>query len=87
MDRCAGTDPEVCIVNCTDRYQFLKKGREIASAAEVREYMMDDDDDDVCNISTAPDQEPAETVPDHLKMAFEDSKKRISSEQQVRLAT
>ena len=74
-------DPVVCIVNCTDRYQFLKMGREIASAAEVREYMMDDDNDDyaanVCNVST---------VPDHLKMAFEDSKKRISSEQQVRLA-
>ena len=74
MDRCAGTDPVVCIVNFTDRYRFLKKGREIASAAEVREYMMDDDDTDyaanVCNVSTAPDQERAETVPDHLKMIF-----------------
>ena len=87
---CADTDPVVCIVNCTDRYRLLKKGREIATATEVEKYMMDDDNDDnvanVCDVSTAPDKEQAEIVPDHLKMAFEGSKEHISSEQQVRLA-
>ena len=35
--RSAGTDPVVCIVNCSDRYRLLRKGKKTAIAFLVEE--------------------------------------------------
>lgn len=58
--RTAGTDPVVCIVNCSDRYRLLRKGKEIAKVSPVGEYLAEDvtDDDgaeaEVCEVREVP---------------------------------
>ncbi|MCG8044188.1 MAG: aspartyl protease family protein, partial [Candidatus Thiodiazotropha endolucinida] len=91
--RSAGTDPVVCIVNCSDRYKLLRKGKEIASASPVEEYLPEEEfeeeaDAEVCEVSQASVQKEtdATSVPDHLKETFSESTQHLSTDQQTRLA-
>ena len=52
--RSAGTDPVVRIVNCTDRYKLLRKGKEVATASTVAEFLPEEEEcttSDVCQVS------------------------------------
>ena len=93
--RSAGTDPVVCIVNCSDRYRLLRKGKEVATASPVQEFLPEEEEDDViaaeadiCEVSKTEDELGTEeiTVPQHLSDTFNKSTEHLSSEEQVQLA-
>ena len=90
--RSAGTDPVVCILNCSDRYKLLTKGKEVASATPVHEYLSEGEDDiadaNIYEVSKAEESvETADrTVPQHLSEAFNNSTEHLSQHEQVRLA-
>ena len=90
--RSAGTDPVVCILNCSDRYKLLAKGKEVGYASPVHEYLSEGEevyaDADICEVSTAEARvETAKpTVPEHLLEAFNESTENLSPVEQVRLA-
>ena len=61
--RTAGTDPVVCIVNCSNRYRLLRKGKEVATDSPVQEFLPEEEEDDViaaeadiCEVSKAEDE-------------------------------
>ena len=72
--RSAGTEPVVCILNCSDRYRLLRKGKDIATASPVEDYLQEDQGReeghsvveptvDVCEVSK-PAEEGNKEVPD-----------------------
>ena len=92
--RASGTDPVVCTVNCSDHYKLLKKGRVIARAQSIQEYLLEPEDElriegiDVCDISQTPSRVDADEpqVPDHLKETFEASGEHLTSKGKSDLA-
>ena len=88
--RSAGTDPVVCILNCSDRYKLLTKGKDVASAIPVHEYLSEGEDDiadtNIYEVSKAEESvETADrTVPQHLSDAFNNSTEHLSQHEQVR---
>ena len=91
--RSAGTEPVVCILNCSDRYKLLQKGKEVAIASPVDEYIPEKDDNtdgdvEVCDVSKSEDktENVVPEVPGHLQESFESSKEHLSVEEQCRLA-
>ncbi|MCG7869179.1 MAG: reverse transcriptase family protein, partial [Candidatus Thiodiazotropha taylori] len=94
--RAAGTDPVVCIVNCSDHYKLLKKGREIARAYSIQEYLPETEDVthlegiNVCDISQTKTTSRIDAdelqVPDHLKETFEASVEHLTSKERSDLA-
>ena len=90
--RSAGTDPVVCILNCSDRYKLLAKGKEVGCASPVHEYLSEGEevyvDADICEVSTAEAgvETAKPTVPEHLSEAFNESTENLSPVEQVRLA-
>ena len=84
--RSAGTEPVVCILNCPDRYRLLRKGKNIATASPVEDYLQENEGReegpsvveltvDVCEVSKQVEEGNKE-VPEHLTV-----------EEQARLAT
>ena len=88
----AGKDPVVCILNCSDRYKLLAKGKEVGYATPVHEYLSEGKevyaDTDICEVSTAETgvETAKPTVPEHLLEAFNESTENLSQVEQVRLA-
>ena len=86
--RSAGTDPVVCIVNCTDRYKLLRKGKEVATASTVAEFLPEEEEEcttsNVCQVSEKKDQ--ANPVPEHLSETYKASTEHLSASEQSRLA-
>ena len=77
--RSAGTDPVVCIVNCTDRYKLLRKGKEVATASTVAEFLPEEEEEcttsKVYQVSEKKDQ--ADPVPEHLSETYKASTEHL----------
>ena len=84
----AGTEPVVCIVDCTDRYKLLRKGKEVATASTVAEFLPEEEEEcttsNVCQVSEKKDQ--ADPVPEHLSETYKASTEHLSASEQSRLA-
>lgn len=87
--RAAGTIPVMCVVNATDSYRLLKKGKQIGRAYPVKEYPELDHSSQVLmrvqsvqeGINSIPDQ-----IPSHLQETFENSKEHLTEGQSLSLA-
>ena len=74
------TNPVLCLVNPSDKYHTIKKGKVLATAVEIVGLIVNE----VQPIQT-PDN--GETIPEHLQKLFEDSTKHLDEYQQVKLKT
>jgi transposase InsO family protein len=85
----AGTDPVVCVVNATDKYMLLKKGKEIATAHPVGTVIEEDAADGAFCANVMEGEEVEEDsleVPQHLQAMFDASVTHLDLQQKLNLA-
>ena len=95
----AGTPPVMCIVNSSDNFQLLKKGKEVGRAYPV-DCLVDDKlstesvlsvssreaTTEACSDKPQDKSTPGSELPEHLKQMFDNSTQHLTLDQQGKLA-